>query len=377
MEQYQTIVVGLGAMGSAACHYLAMRGNRVLGLERFDIPHALGSSTGFSRMTRMSYFEHADYVPLLKSAWRLWHELEAQTGPKIFYATGGLYMGPEGGTLVGGALGAARSHQLGHELLSHQELGRRYPQFRVPGNFVGMLERDAGFIRPEAAIAAQASAALRYGAELHGREAVHEWFADSGGVTVVTSRGEYRGEKLILCGGAWSEKLVRDLGVPLQVTRQVMGWVWPKKPELFELGRLPVWAIDHLDGSIHYGFPISEGSPGFKLAHHGLGQAALAESVSREVTAADEQTIRPVLRENIPDADGPILSLRVCLYTNSPDQHFLIDRHPALERVYFACGFSGHGFKFAPVIGEALAELALTGKTAHPIAFLGLSRFRR
>jgi sarcosine oxidase len=169
--------------------------------------------------------------------------------------------------------------------------------------------------------------------------------------------------------------LIRDLGVPLHVTRQVLTWVWPKAPDLFELGRIPVWTIDHLDGSTHYGFPMMPDNPGFKIAHHFPGISTDPETVERSPLPGDEGDVRKVLKENIPDADGPLLSLRVCLYTFSPDRHFIIDRHPRHRRVHLACGFSGHGFKFATVIGQVLTDLALEGKTNHPIGFLGLSRF--
>jgi sarcosine oxidase len=371
---FDAIVIGLGAMGASAACQLAARGARVLGLEQFDIPHALGSSHGFSRMTRMAYFEHPDYVMLLRSANRLWHRLESEGGQKLIYLTGGLYLGPAGGELVGGSLAAAKMHGLAHELIELDELRRRFPQFHVPENFVGFLDREAGFILPEKAIATFAGLALRRGAQLHGREPVLDWSADSAGVSVVTPRGTYRAATAIFCGGAWSERLVRGLGIPLRVTRQVMGWVWPKQPAMFELTRLPVWAVDHLDGTIHYGFPMLPDSPGLKLAHHAPAQAADPTTVDRQITDADERTIRPFLQRFIPDADGPLLSMRVCLYTNSPDQHFLIDHHPENRNVVFACGFSGHGFKFAPVIGAALADLALTGKTTHPIKFLGCQR---
>jgi sarcosine oxidase len=265
-------------------------------------------------------------------------------------------------------------HGLAHELIELDELRRRFPQFHVPENFVGFLDREAGFILPEKAIATFAGLALRRGAQLHGREPVLDWSADSAGVSVVTPRGTYRAATAIFCGGAWSERLVRGLGIPLRVTRQVMGWVWPKQPAMFELTRLPVWAVDHLDGTIHYGFPMLPDSPGFKLAHHAPAQSADPTTVDRQITDADERTIRPFLQRFIPDADGPLLSMRVCLYTNSPDQHFLIDHHPENRNVVFVCGFSGHGFKFAPVIGAALADLALTGKTTHPIKFLGCQR---
>ncbi|MDB6128218.1 MAG: N-methyl-L-tryptophan oxidase, partial [Verrucomicrobia bacterium] len=192
---------------------------------------------------------------------------------------------------------------------------------------------------------------------------------------VVTHRGTYQAERVVFCGGAWTDRLVQDLGVSLRVTRQTLGWVWPKTPARFELGRFPVWVIDRLDGSCHYGFPMMPDNPGFKIAHHSPGLDADPDSLVRTVLPGDEESFRPVLRTQIPEADGPLLSLRVCMYTNSPDGNFIVDRHPEKSRVILACGFSGHGFKFATVLGQVLADLATKEKTAHPIEFLGLGRF--
>jgi sarcosine oxidase len=217
---------------------------------------------------------------------------------------------------------------------------------------------------------------MRAGAELHGREAVTSWSADAAGVTVVTDRATYHAGQILFCGGAWTEQLVRDLGVPLRVTRQVLAWVWPKVPARFELGRFPVWNIDHLDGTTYYGVPMMPDNPGLKVAHHFSGPPADPDAVERSPLPGDEN-IRTMLQKTIPEGDGPVLSLRVCLYTYSPDQQFILDRHPEHRRVHLACGFSGHGFKFASVIGQVLADLALTGKTAHGIGFLGLARFRK
>ena len=372
MANFDVIVVGIGAMGSATAFQLARRGLRVLGLEQFDIPHALGSSHGQSRMIRMAYFEHPDYVPLLRRAYQLWHELEELSGQKLLYLTGGLYMGPQSGEVVGGSLRSAREHGLPHELFDADELRRRYPQFQVPRDWMAMYEPDAGFLLPERVVAAYANAALAAGAELHGRERVVAWRDEGRGVTVRTDRAEYHAGHLVFCGGPWSGTLIGDLGVSLVVTRQVMVWVWPRQPQRFALGGFPVWAIDHLDGTLHYGFPMMPDVPGLKIAHHAPGAVTNPDHVARDPQPGDEQTVRPILREMIPDANGSLLSMKVCLYTNSPDGHFIIDRHPAHERVTIACGFSGHGFKFASVVGEILADLAMSGATKLPAQFLGI-----
>ncbi len=373
---FDVIVVGLGAMGAAAACDLASRGVRVLGLEQFDIPHALGSSHGASRMIRLAYYEHADYIPLLRRAYELWDDLEAQSGQKIIHRTGGLYMGPPTSEVVDGSLGAARRFGLAHDVLDHGQLAKRFPQFHLPDDYYGLLDHAGGFVLPERAVAAYCDLAMRRGAELHGREPVVEWNDTGTGVTVRTSTATYGADRLIFCGGAWTGKLVRDLGVPLTVSRQVMAWFWPRRAKLFEIGRLPVWALDLPDNSFPYGFPIHpDGAPGFKIAFHKQGPTVDPDTVPRTPAPDDEAALRPILQQFLPDADGPLLSLRVCLYTNSPDHAFILDRHPHYQNVTLACGFSGHGFKFASVMGQAIADVATTGRSPLPIDFLKLSRF--
>ncbi len=375
-DRFDVIVVGVGAMGAATCWELARRGIRVLGLEQFDIPHSRGSSHGYSRMTRMSYFEHPDYVPLLRRANALWRELEQASGEKLLHLVGGLYLGPVDGPLVAGSLRSAREHGLAHELLNRTALARRFPQFQVPDDWSAMLEPEAGFLLPELAISTFVTGALRRGAEIHAHEEALSWHADAAGVRVVTPRQTYHAEKIVFSGGAWSQHLMSDLEVELNVTRQILGWVWPRAWESFQLGTLPGWMIDRLDGSVYYGFPMITHSPGMKVALHAPLQPADPNRVERGLLPGDEATFRPGLQRFMPGADGPLLALRTCLYTNSPDGHFIIDHHPRHERVILAAGFSGHGFKFASVIGEVLADLAQLGTTQHPIGFLGLSRFR-
>ncbi len=374
--RYDAIVIGVGTMGAAACHQLARRGARVLGLERFDIPHALGSASGLSRMIRLAYYEHPDYVPLLQRAYTLWHELEIECGQELLHLTGGLYLGPPNGHLVAGSLGSARQHSLEHELLDRHALSARFPQFQVPDDWLALLEERAGFLRPERAIAAHAAVALRRGADVRAREHVIDWSSDRSGVVVRTAAGEtFDADKLVVCGGAWSAALLRDLGIELRVTRQTMGWFWPRNPDAFALGTMPVWAIENPDRSLYYGFPMLADVPGFKIARHGPGPATEPDPVQRDPLPGDVEDLKAGLRQFVPDGDGPLLALRTCLYTNSPDGHFIIDRHPRDERVIVACGFSGHGFKFASVVGEILADLVLLGRTDQPAGFLGVQRF--
>jgi sarcosine oxidase len=375
-SHFDVIVVGVGTFGSAACYHLAGRGAQVLGLERFDIPHAHGSAHGYSRMIRLAYFEHPDYVPLLSRSYTLWEALQAELGREVIAVTGGLMIGPPGAEVLEGSLRSVREHNLPHELLDAAEAMRRFPQFRLPDDYRVLHDHMAGLVLPERAVAGHAELALRRGAELRGREPVLDWHRDGTGYAVRTPKATYRAARLLFCGGAWTDRLVRDLGVPLTVSRQPLAWVWPKKPDLFGRGKLPVWIMEHVDGTNHYGFPMLPDNPGLKLATHVRGATVDPETLDRDPTPADEAAVRPMLRDHLPDADGPLLSMRVCLYTNSPDSHFVVDRHPGHDGVTLACGFSGHGFKFATGLGEALAELTLDGRTTLPIGFLGLGRFR-
>jgi sarcosine oxidase len=373
--QYDVIVVGVGAMGAATCWQLARRGVRVLGIEQFGLVHAMGSSHGHTRMIRMAYYEHADYVPLLRRAYELWDDLEAQSGEKVLYRTGGIYMGPPNGEVVAGTTAAAKLHGLPHEILSQADLARRFPQFSLPENFTGIWEPQAGFVLCEKAIGLFTRLALEAGAVLHGHETVRQIDLQSSHVTIATDQGAYEAEKVIICGGAWSGKLLAELNLHLVVTRQALGWIWPQMPEKYKLGTFPVWGIEQSDGSLAYGFPMLSDLPGLKMARHGRGAVADADTVSRTPTLQDQTEVLGIAERYLPRTVGPMLAGKICLYTNSADGHFIIDRHPGSDRAIIACGFSGHGFKFATVVGEALADLATTGKTPLPIDFLNLARF--
>lgn len=383
---YDTIILGLGAMGSSALYHLARAGRSVLGIEQFAVPHSQGSSHGHSRMIRLCYFEHPDYVPLLRRAYELWRDLEHESGRELLRITGGLYLGRASGAgaeLVPGSLRSARRHGLDHEELTRAQVADRFPQFHIPDDYAGMFEPTAGALNPEAVVATHADLALRHGAHILAHTPVLGWQADGDLVLVRTPAGEHRARNLVLCAGAWSGPALRDLGIAFRATRQILGWVWPKRPALFERGAMPVWAVEPPEGvgaGEFYGFPMMPdwGGPGFKLALHKAGPAinpGPTGAAAISPVPADESSFRPALSRYFPDADGPLLALRACMYENSPDSHFIIDRHPATPNVILAAGFSGHGFKFASVIGEVLADLSTAGGTRHPIGFLGLQRF--
>jgi sarcosine oxidase len=353
-------------------------GEKVLGLEQFDIPNALGSSHGQSRLIRLAYYEHPDYVPLLRRAYELWRELESLSGVKLLHVTGGLYLGPPGHELIAGSLASARQHQLPHELLSPDDLRGRFPQFHLPEGHAAFFEQDAGFLLPEKAVAAHAAVALRHGADLRAHEPALDWSASRDGVTVRTAHHVYRARSLVITAGPWTSRLLPLLADRIRVTRQPLLWFWPREPDAFVLGKFPCWCAASDAGGLCYGPPMLPDDPaplGLKVAHHFPGAPTSPEAVIRTLLPGDADHVRAALARLLPAANGPLLSHRICLYSYSPDHHFLIDQHPHHKNVHFAAGFSGHGFKFSPVLGELLADLALTGTTPHPIGFLRLHRF--
>ncbi|HEY3108901.1 MAG TPA: N-methyl-L-tryptophan oxidase [Chloroflexota bacterium] len=375
---YDAIVVGVGAMGSAALYHLARRGQRVLGLERFDIPHDLGSSHGVTRIIRLAYYEHPSYVPLLRRAYELWRELETLAGEQLLHVTGSLDAGSPDSDVVQGSLRSCQLHDLPHELLTSAEITRRYPGYRLPAGHVAVLQPDGGFLLPERCIVQHVWAAQALGAEVHARERVLDWAPSptGQGVRVRTERGTYEAGRLIVAAGAWSAGLVRRLAGLAVPERQVLAWLQPTVPERFALGRFPVFNLLVEEGR-YYGFPVF-GVPGFKFGrYHHLGERVDPDHFQREPTDRDEAVLRTFAERYFPDGAGPTMALKSCLFTNSPDEHFLVDLHPQYPQVVVASPCSGHGFKFASVIGEILADLATAGQTGHDISLFRLARFKR
>ncbi len=357
-SSFDAVVVGLGAVGSAAAYHLARGGRRVLGLDRFAPPHTMGSSHGGSRIIRKAYFEGARYLPLIERAYALWRELEAASGETLVRFVGGLNVGPPEGEVVAGARQIAGAFGLVHDVLTGDEVQARFPAFRVPEGQVAVWEREAGLLHPEACVRAHLAQARRHGAALHLDEPATAWQPDGGGVRVTTARATYRAERLVLCAGGWIKALLADLDLPLVVERQVNGWFRPKA-HAAQLGpaRCPIYLWEYAPDALLYGFPdLGEGVKA-GLHHHGQ-RVDHPDALARAVTAADEAALRAVLRRLLPDADGPLARAAVCFYTNTPDEHYLIDRHPAHPQTAFASACSGHGFKASNAVGEALADLA-------------------
>ena len=468
-ERYDVVVVGVGGMGSAALYHLARRGKRVLGIERFDVPHERGSSHGLTRIIRLAYFEHSDYVPLLRRSYELWRELEREAGEQLLYVTG---IVEGGGRILDGVLRSCRDHDLVHEVLDGREVARRFPAYALPPDLQVVFQPDGGFVLPERCIVAHVNGALANGAVVRARERVLEWSeAEAGeqllwitgaveggprifegavrssiehalpfeeldgaevsrrfpayrlpadlrvvyqpdggfvlpercivahvagarargavvrtgervlewsagaeGVRVRTERGEVEADALVLTAGAYSQEVARLAPGMVVAQRQVLGWLDPTRPELFAADRFPVFNLALEEGHV-YGFPV-HGVPGFKLGFYDYeGAKGEPDSISRDAKPGDEVPLRRFAERYFPDGAGPVLDLKTCLFELSPDEHFLIDRHPETELAVVGAGFSGHGFKFSSVVGEILADLALDGETLHDIGFLRLSRF--
>ncbi|HEY3248198.1 MAG TPA: N-methyl-L-tryptophan oxidase [bacterium] len=376
MSVYDVVVLGLGAMGSAASYHLARRGRRVLGLEQFGPAHDRGSSHGKSRIIREAYFEDPAYVPLVQRAYELWEELQAAAGRSLLVITGGLMIGPRNGELVTGALASAERHRLPYELIDASQIRDRVPVFRPDPETVAVAEPRAGVLFPEDCVRAQLAAASEAGADLRFSERVTDWQPSAAGVEVRTERGRYEAGHLVIAAGPWAPQALGGLPVPLKVERNVMYWFRPAaRAEAFGPRRCPIWMWESArDAFIYYGFPAF-GADGLKIAHHHSGEFCSPETIRRDVSVEEVERVRGMMARYLPDANGELLATVTCMYTNTPDGHFIIDRHPSHDAVTIACGFSGHGFKFAPVIGEILADLATDGRTRHTIDLFRLSRF--
>jgi sarcosine oxidase len=373
------LVVGLGAMGSSTALHLARRGHRVLGFDQFTPPHSKGSSHGQTRIIRKSYWEDPRYVPLLLRAYELWRRLEADIGKSLLHITGGLMIGRADGDLVARSTASAKQFDLQHEVLSAVQTRRLYPAFRIDDDWVALWERDAGYLHPEACVEQQLRQAALAGAELHFDEPVMEWKAlQGGGASVRTPRETYNGDHLVITAGPWVPHILRELNLPLRVTRQVVYWFEPTGSiELFRRERMPIYIRQMEMGQrLLYGFPLTgPDTEGVKVGLHGSDDFCTPDTVDHAIGASEEQIIRERVADALPLLGGRLLHAETCLYTMTPDEHFVIDTHPEFPQVALAAGFSGHGFKFASVLGEVLADLATELKPAYDLELFSLRRF--
>lgn len=373
-ETFDVIVVGVGGMGSAATSQLAARGLRVLALEQYDLGHGFGSSHGLTRIIRQAYFEDPSYVPLLRRAFALWRELEHGLDEPLLHVTGGLDVGVSGSLVFEGSLRSCREHNLPHEVLDATALAARFPGWHPDPHAMAVFQPDAGFLTPERCIHAFAARARSHGAEIRTREKVLGYTANRGSVRVRTDRGEYEAAQLVLTAGPWMADLAPALQPLLTPERQVLGWFGIADHAHFAPTAFPVFVLEAAEGT-YYGFP-EYGVPGFKIGrYHHRQERVHPDAMDRAVHPHDEAVLREAVARYFPEANGALLSSASCLFTNTPDEHFIIDRAPGMPEVLLVSPCSGHGFKFCSVIGEICADLVQYGTTSHDITLFGLARF--
>lgn len=361
-------------MGSAALYHLSKRGGTALGIDQFDVPNEMGSSHGLTRIIRLAYHEHSSYVPLLLRAFELWRNLEEEAKEHLLVRTGSVDAGLPGSSVFEGSLKSCQIHNLRHEVLTSAQLHARFPGYQLPADMMAVLQQDGGYLRPEACISAHVAMAKSRGAQIHTGEKVISWEPSQGGVRVTTEDGTYSADRLVCSAGAWMPKLVKSLQEIAIPERQVVVWFEPRRPEYFSIENFPVFNLIGQEGN-YYGFPIAE-SPGFKVGrYHHRNEIANPDQINRECYPEDESLLREFVERYFPDAAGPAIHMQCCLFTNTPDGHFILDVHPEWPQVIVASPCSGHGFKFSSVIGEILADLAESGETAHDISMHRLNRF--
>ena len=371
---YDVIVVGLGAMGSASLYALARSRHRVLGIARFAPPHALGSSHGRTRIIREAYFEHPAYVPIVRRAFDLWRELERSIGKPLYVKTRGITIGPESGMLVRGARASAEAFGVPHRVLSAAGVHRQFPGLQPLDDMVGVLEDRAGVLFPEQCIAAMLARAEKDGAEVRRDDVVLGWEAADGGVRVRTTSGEYRAAQLVLAAGAWMRQLVPDLAPVLAVTRQPIQWFEPSRPEEFTAATCPVTLWEYGPNRVFYTLP--DFGDGVKAAVHYEGQPVDPDHLDGRASSDEDAAATDLLRRFMPHATGHLRESQVCLYTNTPDLHFVIDVHPAHpKQVVVVSACSGHGFKFATAIGEVVTELLAGATPRYDLSMFRMGRF--
>lgn len=373
MKLYDAIVIGVGGIGSAAVYHLARRGCKVLGLEQFSIAHDLGSSHGQSRIIRKAYFEDPAYIPLLHKTYDLWSALENECGKQLVHRCGLLLAGHMSGQVISGVQRTISNHQLDIQTLTPDEAHNRFPGFSIPEEMTVMFEKDAGYLLPEAAIQTHVDLARGHGATVLEGQKVVGWSVDQGSVTVETADQHYQAEHLVFCSGAWSLSLLKDDPLPLEVRRKAVFW-FDVGDSIYHVDHgCPIFGFDTGDG-FYYGFPVMDAS-GLKTANHSGGDVVSdPDKIDRTLHPEDETGVRKFIKDFLPRANAKLLKHSICMYTMTPDEHFIVDCHRHHPNVFFATGFSGHGFKFAPVLGSALCDLVLQGSTTEAIDFLSKAR---
>jgi sarcosine oxidase len=362
---FDVIVVGLGANGSSALYHLSKTNKKMMGIDRYSPPHDFGSSHGESRIIRQAYHENPMYVPFVKEAYNVWNETERESGKKLLLKTGGMMLGKEEATVIKGSILSAETFDIAYEYLNYNDLKSRFPAFNPTEETVGVLEKEAGILYPEVCIEAFLSLAAKNGAEINLDEKVLSIEPKIDYIEVTTSAGIYHTTKLIVSAGAWLGELMPELQLPLTVERQVLFWF--KNPDArvqkyFSPQKLPVYIWEYLSGEMFYGFP--DLGNGIKIAHHHAGERIRPDELTQDVTDEEIRSMQK-LTVNYLNIDAVFNRSAVCMYTNTPDENFIIDYHPQHQNIIIASPCSGHGFKFSSLTGKILADMA----TEHPVKF--------
>jgi len=372
-RRWDVLVIGCGVMGASVTYNLAKRGLRVLNLERFAVNHKFGSSHGRTRIIRLAYYEDPRYVPLLRRAYEAWKEVESRSGKKLLQITGGLMIGREDGELVSGVLKSAKTHDLHYELLSSSEAEDRFEAFALGDEYCAVYEEESGILFAEACVRAFVGLGSEAGGEFRFSEEVSGWKSGDEGVEVETAAGRQVADRLVICGGAWNEKLLRGL-VPLQTERQTPIWFASGGEKRFAPPKMPVFMMEEEKDVFYYGIP--DVGHGVKVGRSHGGETGDPDRLSREVTEDDVSPVKEFVSRRIPKLDKSPIASTTCLYSNTPDRNFAVGLYPGEPRVVAVSACSGHGFKFASVLGEVAAELAVEGKSPLDITFLDPGRFK-
>lgn len=370
---YDCIVVGLGGLGSSALYHLARRGLRVLGLEQFEPAHNRGSSHGETRIIRRAYFEHTDYVPLLQRAHELWHELQQQCGRQLYVRNGVLLCGPPDGQAIAGSIKSAEDHGIEIHRWRVKDHPERLPLLRFPPDYDVVMEPDAGYLKVEQCVSSHLGAATEAGAVTHFCEPVLSWNTDGHSVSVVTAKSTYAAGALVIAGGAWASTLVGEVVPQLQVLRKLQFWHTVDEADLSKLADMSAFLLE-ADSGVFYGLPSAD-SHQLKIARHSGGTIVDPSQPDASGDAQESSAVESFVRDHLTGVSAHAVRQSSCLYTMTPDSHFIVDQHPEFANVVFGAGFSGHGFKFTGVLGDAVADLVTRGNSPLPIGFLSSRRF--
>ncbi|WP_158738282.1 N-methyl-L-tryptophan oxidase [Alteribacillus sp. YIM 98480] len=374
---YDVIIVGAGSMGTAAGYFLTKQHQRVLMIDQYAVPNRYGSHHGETRMLRFGYGQGEKYVTLVKAAYELWMELEKQTNKKLFYNTGALMVGAEDSEFVEESVNSSIKHHLPYIKLSAEEIMKRWPGMQIPDDYIGCYDPLSGFLLSEECVLAYKELAVENGADIIENQKVQHLDIGENKVKVHTKTGTFTASKLVITAGAWLSSMVEDLNIPFHVKRKVFGWFIPNEGDRYAYEHFPSVVFDTNKYGHFYGFPDFKGK-GVKVGRHDQGELCEADTVNRSFGAyqEDEAYLRNFLGSFLPEANGELREGQVCMYSNTPDSDFVIDFHPEHDNVVLAGGFSGHGFKFASVVGSILADLVTKEKTSHDISFFNLERLK-